>query len=199
MQKSSRSVALTFTVAVFCASPIRANAQAVLGVGVGAASVPRAYNPLCSSARTLVGPALSAMAGVDAGGLRFSTNVDFTSQAVNSVASCVPRQGVYVDSTFAEGKSSAVTAGGEIGLRATQHLGVSLGAGWVPGHESWFLSAGAGVQLGKLRLEAVARRHRASFDRFVREYGSGAPREISRSSHAEDSWGGIVRLLLVTR
>ena len=41
--------------------------------------------------------------------------------------------------------------------------------------------------------------HRVSLEEITREYTNPGVREISRSSHTEESWGGIGRLLFVTR
>jgi hypothetical protein len=61
------------------------------------------------------------------------------------------------------------------------------------------MSSGVGLQYWKIRAEIAARWHRTSFEEVTREFTGQGVREISRSSHTEDSLGGIVRLLLVTR
>lgn len=191
--------AITFTL-VLIGTPIGANAQRVFfGAGVGAASVPRSLAPLCGSARRLTGPTLSAQAGFHARRLRVSTGLDFTARGYKDAASCVPKAGISVDSIFAQATNSEMTASGDIWFLATRQLSVSVGAGWVPDGRSWFTSGGIGAQYRRIRAEITARRHRTSFDELTREFTNPGVREISRSSHTEESWGGVVRLLLVTR
>ena len=187
-------------VIVLIGTPIGANAQRVFfGAGVGAASVPRSLHPICRSARRLTGPTLSAQAGFHARRLRVSTALDFTARGYDDVASCVPNSGVTVDSIFAEAGNSEVTASGDIWFLATRQLSVSVGAGWVPDGRSWFASGGIGAQYRRIRVELTARRHSTSYDELTRDFTNPGVREISRSSHTEESWGGVMRLLLVTR
>ena len=188
-------------VIVLIGTPIGANAQRVfLGAGGGAASVPRSLPPLCGSARRLAGPTFSAQAGFLARRLRVSTGLDFTTRGYDDAASCIPGAGISVDSIFAEASNSEVTASGDIWFLATRSLSVSVGGGWVPDGRSWFASGGIGGQYRRIRAEITARRHRTSFDEITREFTTpGGVREISRTSHTEESWGGVVRLLLVTR
>lgn len=185
---------------VLIGTPIGANAQPVFfGAGAGAASVPRSLHPLCGSARRLTGATLSAQAGFLARRLRVSTSLDFTARGYDDVASCVPRAGISVDSIFAEATNSETTASGDIWFLATRQLSVSVGAGWVPDGRSWFASGGIGAQYRRIRAELIARRHRTSYDELTRDFTNPGIREISRSSHTEESWGWVVRLLLVTR
>jgi hypothetical protein len=104
-----------------------------------------------------------------------------------------------VDSIFADATNSEVTASGDIWFLATRQLSVSVGAGWVPDGRSWYMSGGIGAQYRRIRAEITARRHRTSFDEITRDFTNPGVREISRSSHTEESWGGVARLLLVTR
>ena len=190
-------VALTV---VLIGTPIDVNAQQVFfGAGVGAASVPRSLHPVCGSARRLSGATFSAQAGFHARRLRVSTGLDFTARGYDDVASCIPRAGISVDSIFADATNSEVTASGDIWFLATRQLSVSVGAGWVPDGRSWFMSGGIGAQYRRIRAEITARRHRTSFDEITRDFTNPGVREISRSSHTEESWGGVARLLLVTR
>lgn len=188
------------TLVLLFGTPARAIAQGILfGAGVGVGSVPRSLSPLCGSARRLNGPTVSAQAGLFVKRLRVSTGVDYTARGYTEVASCVPRAGISVDSIFAPARSSVMTVAGEVSFPATRQLSVSVGAGLVPSHRSWFISGGAGSQYRNIRAEIAARWHRISYDELTREFTGQGVRQISRSSHTEDSWGGIVRLLLVTR
>ena len=181
-------------------APISAIAQRVfVGAGVGVASLPRSLAPLCGSARRLTGPTLSAQAGLSTKRIRVSTDLDVTARGYTEAADCIPKVGTSVDSIFAPANTTATTAAGNVWFLATRELNVSVGAGWIPGHRSWFTSAGVGSQYWKIRAEITARWHRTSFDEVVREFTGQGVREISRSSRTEDSWGGSVRLLLVTR
>jgi hypothetical protein len=186
---------------VLIGTPLRANAQRVFfGAGGGAASVPRSLHPLCGSARRLAGPTFTAQAGFLARRLRVSTALDFTARGYDDAASCIPRSGVSVDSIFAEASNSELTASGDIWFIATRLLSASVGAGWVPDGRSWFASGGIGAQYRRVRVEFIARRHRTKFDEITRDFTTpGGVREISRSSRTEESWGGVVHLLLVTR
>lgn len=200
MQKQHYRFAIIPALAVLFGIPICANAQRVFfGAGVGAASVPRSLEPLCRSARRLSGADFSAQAGFLAKRLWVSASLDLTVRGYRDVAGCVPRAGISVDSIFGPSNTAALTAGGDVWFVATRQLSVSVGAGWVPGRDSWFASGGAGVQYRKIRVEIAARRHRISFDELTREFTNPGVREINRSSHTEDSWGGIARLLFVTR
>jgi hypothetical protein len=181
-------------------TPKRANAQrAFFGAGVGAASVPRSLAPLCGSARRLKGGSFSAQAGFLAKRLRVSTGLDLTARGYSDAADCVPRAGISVDSIFGPANTTALTAGGDVWFLATRQLSVGVGAGWVPGRDSWFTSGGVGAQYRKIRAEILARRHRVSFDEITREFTNPGVREISRTSHTEHSSGWLVRLLFVTR
>jgi hypothetical protein len=192
--------AITAALVLLCGAPAGAAAQrSFFGAGVGVASLPRSLTPLCGSARRLTGPTLNVLAGFHANRLRVSTGLDATARGYSDAAGCVPRVGTSVDSIFAQGTNSAVTAAGDVWLVVTRQLNLGVGAGWVPGHESWFLSGGLGSQYRKLRLELAARWHRASFEEVTRDFSVPGVREISRSSHTEGSWGGVVRLLLVSR
>ena len=104
-----------------------------------------------------------------------------------------------MDSTFGPSNTAALTASGDGWFLATRYLSVGVGAGWVPGRDSWFASGGIGLQYRKIRAEIVARRHSISFDEVTRDFTDSGVREVSRSSNTEHSWGGIVRLLFVTR
>jgi hypothetical protein len=199
-QKKHCRYAIMVTLAVLFGTPVCANAQRVFfGAGVGAASVPRSLAPLCGSARRLTGGNFSAQAGFHAKRLRVSTGLDFTARGYTDVASCIPKVGISVDSIFGPANTAAITAAGDVWFLATRQLSVSLGAGWVPDRDSWFTSGGIGLQYRRIRVEIAARRHRISFDEITREFTNPGVREISRSSHTEHSWGGLVRLLFVTR
>ena len=86
----------------------------------------------------------------------------------------------------------SVEGGGQLGL-LTRRMA------WVPGHDSRFLSAGIGLGYSKLRLEMSARRYRTSFDEVTRNVTLQGATEIDRRRRAENSWGGIAALVLVTR
>ena len=200
MQTQHCLYAMIASFVALLSTPDGANAQRVFfGTGVGAATVPRSLEPLCRSARRLNGAAFSAQAGFDANRLRLSTSLDLTVRGYRDVAGCVPRVGISVDSIFGPSNTAALTAAGDVWFLATRQLSAGVGAGWVPGRDSWFMSGGVGVQYWKIRMEIVARRHRVSFDEITREFTNPGVREISRSSHTEESWGGIGRLLFVTR
>ena len=186
--------------ALLLGAPVCANAQRTfLGVGIGAASVPRSLAPLCGSARRLNGAAFSAQAGFYARRLRVSTGLDLTARGYSDAASCIPRAGITVDSIFGPSNTAALTASGDMWFVATRQLNVGAGAGWVPGRDSWFTSGGVGAQYRTIRAEVLARRHHASFDEVTRDFTNPGVREISRSTHTEESWGWLVRLLFVTR
>ncbi len=188
------------TLAVPFGIPKWANAQrAFFGAGFGAASVPRSLAPLCGSARRLTGGTFSAQTRFHAKRLRVSTGLDFTARGYTDAASCVPRVGISVDSIFGPSNTAALTASGDVSFLATRQLSVGVGAGWVPGRDSWFTSGGVGLQYRKIRAEIAARRHRISFDEVTREFTNPGVREISRSSRTEESWGWLVRSLLVSR
>jgi hypothetical protein len=199
MQQHCRYVVLASLVVPF-GTPKWANAQrAFFAAGVGAASVPRSLAPLCGSARRLTGGSFSAQAGFLAKRLRVSTGLDFTARGYSDAASCIPRAGISVDSIFGPANTASITAGGDAWFLATRELSVSVGAGWVPGRDSWFTSGGVGGQYRKIRAEILARRHRVSFDELTREFTNPGVREISRTSHTEHPSGWLVRLLFVTR
>ena len=200
MEKQHYCYAIIASLVVLLGTPVCAGAQRVFfGAGVGAASVPRSLEPLCRSARRLTGAAFSAQGGFDANRLRVATSLDLTVRGYREVAGCVPRVGISVDSIFGPSNTASLTAAGDVWFLATRQLSAGVGAGWVPGRDSWFMSGGFGVQYWKIRMEMVARRHRVSFEQITREYTNPGVREISRSSHTEESWGGIGRLLFVTR
>lgn len=200
MKGSTRSLIVVVATFLLLCSPGWADAQGLFfGAGVGATTIPRSLYALCRSERRMSGPSVSAQAGFRTGRLRFAAGLDATARGYEDAADCVPRTGTSTDTSFAPGSSGVVTASGDAWFHVAKHLGVSAGAGWVPNHGAWFLSTGVGAQFRKIRLEMVARRHRASFDAITREFGSGTTREIGRSSHTEGSWGGLVRLMLVTR
>ena len=200
MQKQHCRYAVLATFVTLFGTPTCADAQRVFfGAGVGAASVPRALAPLCGSGRRLNGADFSAQAGFLARLLRVSASLDYTARGYTDVASCVPRMGISVDSTFGPSNTAALTASGDGWFLATRYLSVGAGAGWVPGRDPWFTSGGIGLQYRKVRAEIVGRRHHVSFDEITREFTNPGVREISRSSHTEHSWGGLVRFLFVTR
>src|SRR5688572_21992853 len=200
MQTQHCRYAMIASLVVLISTPEGANAQRVFfGAGAGAASVPRSLEPLCGSARRLSGAAFSAQAGFDTNRLRVATSLDLTVRGYSDTAGCVPRAGISVDSLFGPSNTAALTAAGDLWFLATRQLSVGGGGGWIPGRDSWFASGGVGVQYRKIRMEIMARRHRVSFDEITREFTNPGVSEISRSSHTEESWGGIVRLLFVTR
>lgn len=181
-------------------TPFCANAQQTFfGAGVGAASVPRSLAPLCGSARRLTGGSFSAQAGFGAKRLRVVAGLDFTARGYSDAASCIPRDGITVDSIFGPSNTAALTASGDVWFLATRLLSAGVGAGWVSGRDSWFTSGGVGGQYRKVRAEILGRRHHASFDEVTREFTNPGVREISRSAQTEESWGWLVRLLFVTR
>lgn len=104
-----------------------------------------------------------------------------------------------MDSIFGPSNTAALTAGGDVWFLATKQLSVGVGAGWIPGRDSWFTSAGVGAQYRKVRTEILGRRHRVSFDEITREFSNAGVREIARSRHVEESSGWLLRLLFVTR
>jgi hypothetical protein len=168
-----------------------------LGGGVGAASVPRAQNPLCNSARRLNGADLTAQAGVAVKQFRLAANYDFVFSGSASVADCVPRTGIVVDSLFAEAGTETSSLSAEAWYHMHPMLGAGASIGFLPGHDSWFWGAGLSAQYRWLRAEMFARRYHASFEEITRDYDPPV-RELNRSSHTEGSWGWTVRLLLIT-
>jgi hypothetical protein len=188
------------TTLVLIGTPLAASAQFFGGVGVGAGSVPRSLEPLCESARRLSGPTAGVQAGMISRYARISTGVNVTFTMVYSVADCVPMPpGTSTHSTFAPAGTSATTINGDVWFLPSASLNPGIGAGWVPGHDSWFMSAGIGAQFRKLRLELSARRHRTSFDDVTYDVGNQGAREISRVPRSESSWGGLATLSWVTR
>jgi hypothetical protein len=180
--------------------PKWANAQRTFfGAGVGAASVPRTLAPLCGSARRLKGGSFSAQAGFLAKRLRVSTGLDLTARGYSDAASCIPRMGISVDSIFGPSNTASITAGGDFWFLATRQLSAGVGAGWVPGRDSWFTSAGVGGQYRKIRAEILARQHHVSFDEVTRDFTNPGVHEISRAPRTEHSSGWLVRLMFVTR
>jgi len=119
---------------------------------------------------------------------------------VLSYASVVPMPpGTSTHSSFAEAGTSATTINGDVWFLPDVPVNPGIGAGWVPGHDSWFLSAGVGAQYRKLRLELTARRHRTSFDDVTYDVGNQSVREVGRVHRSEASWGGLATLSWVTR
>ena len=200
MQYQLRRFAIMPALVAVIGIPVGANAQRVFfGGGVGAGSAPRSLEPLCRSARRLSGANFTVQAGFLATRLRVSTSLDRIERGYQEVAGCVPRSGITVDSTFGPSNTAAMTAAGDVWFLATRELSAGVGAGWVPGRDSWFASGGVGLQYRKIRAEFIGRRHWISFEEITREYSNPGVREISRSSHTEHSWGGLVRFLFVTR
>ena len=199
-QENVANYAILATLVGLFGTPLCANGQLTFfGAGVGAASVPRSLAPLCGSARRLSGANFSAQAGFQAKRLRIVAGLDFTARGYSDAASCIPRAGITVDSIFGPSNTAALTASGDAWFLAARQLSVGVGAGWVPGRDSWFTSGGVGAQYRKIRAEILARRHYVSFDEVTREFSNPGVREISRSAHTEESWGWLVRLLFVTR
>ena len=169
----------------------------VVGGGLNVGSVPRAMAPLCGSARRLNGAGLTGRIGLIAKSVRVTANVDFLAAGSVSVAECVPRTGLGVDSVFEPAKRSATNFSAGVWIPVLDRVEVGAESGIVSSHASWFIGPSIGAQYGNLRLEGTLRRHTTSFDEVTREYGSGTTREISRSSQSEGSWGGTARLLFV--
>ena len=178
------------------ARPLAAQ-QFEFGGGVNFGSVPRAENPLCRSARRLVGPGLSLRGSVAAGPVRLGASVDHvTNGGVTEVADCVPRTGISVDSVFAPAGRSATNVSAMVWFPATRVLRVGAEVGWVVDHDSWFVGPTLGAKYRMFALEVVARRHATSFEEVTTDFDPPV-REISRRSRTERSWGGIVRLMLL--
>jgi hypothetical protein len=170
-----------------------------IGGGVNVGDIPRAENPLCRSARRLIGPGLSVRGGVALGSLHLSGTLDhITNGGVTEVADCVPRTGVSVDSVFAPAGRSATTLGVTAWVPAWRLFRVGIEAGWVLDHRSWFIGPAAGARYRMLALEVAARRHATSFDEVTTDFGPPTVRELSRESRVESSWGLIARVLLTT-
>ena len=195
-----RFVAL-ISVTVVLATPSVANAQNFfVGAGVGGQSVPRGLAPLCGAARRMTGATASLHGGLIARYARISPSVSYTTRGYTDVAGCVPLPvGISTDSSFAEAGSSVTVAALDVWLLPSRPYNIGLGAGWVPGHDSRFLSAGLGLGYSKLRLEVSARRYRTSFDEVTRNVTLQGVTEIDRVRRAENSWGGLIALVLVTR
>lgn len=195
---STISICCTALCALALARPLAAQ-HLVFGGGVNFGSIPRAENPLCRSARRLVGPGLSARGGVALGALRLDAALDFvTNGGVTEVADCVPRTGISVDSVFAPAGSSATTVSAGAWLPALRMLRVGAEAGWVLDHSSWFIGPALGARYRSFAVEVTARRHAISFDEVTTDFGPPTVREIARRSRTERSWGAVARFLLVT-
>lgn len=184
-------------------SPLRPSAaaaqQSFFGVGVGAASLPRSLEPLCGSARRLTAPTATAQGGLQTATARFATRLEFTVRGYHEEAGCVPRMGVSTDSVFKADGTTAATLSADLWLLPARPLSPAIGAGWVLGHDSWFLSAGVGGQYRRIRMEFAARWHRTAFEEVRRDFGGQGVRELSRADRVERAWGGALRILLVTR
>lgn len=182
------------------AVPGAARAQGMFaGAGLGVASVPRSLYPLCGAVRRITGPTVTLQGGYRSGRLRWGAAFEATNRGGGDAASCVPRFGTVVDSVFSPGASTVKVASLDGWYGVLKPLDVGAGVGWVPGHRSWFVSGGLGSQYRALRVEMVARRHHTSYDIVTRELGNGAPRELSRVSTVEGSWGGLIRVVVVSR
>ena len=182
-------------------TPALAHSQSFfVGVGVGGQSVPRGLAGICGPARRMTGATGSLQAGLLSRYARISTSVSYTTRGYTEVASCIPLPpGIWTDSAFARGGSSVTVAGVDAWLFPSKPYNVGVGAGWVPGHDSRFLSAGLALGYSRLRLEMSARRYRTSFDEVTRNVTLQSATEISRVRRAENSWGGVMALVLVTR
>lgn len=170
------------------------------GAGVNFGSIPRAENPLCASARRLVGPGVSARAGLAFRALRLSATVDHvTNGGVTEAAGCVPRTGISTDSVFAPAGTSATTLGATAWLPMSRILRAGAEAGWVLDHSSWFVGPALGAQYRRFGIEIAGRRFATSFDEVTTDYGPPFRGEVARASRVESSWGLIARVLLVTK
>jgi hypothetical protein len=182
-------------------SKARVAAQVItVGGGVSAGSVPRALAPLCSSARRLDGWGLSGRVAFSAGVLRIGGAVDYlTRYGAMDAASCIPRSGVSVDSSFASAGRAATSLAFHTWVPVGGTLFVGAEAGSVINHASWFVGPTLGAQYRRLGVEVSARRHVTHFDEITRSYASGTTYEISRTRRSERSWGLVARLMLLNR
>jgi hypothetical protein len=170
------------------------------GAGVGAATIPRAKAPLCGSARRLNGAGLTGRAGVAMRSWRaFATVEHVSTLGTRDIADCVPRSGLSVDSVFDDANFSATTIGIGASLPVTGILHVGAEAGTVLDHSSWFAGPSISAQYRSVRLEITARGYATKFEEIMRDYGPPIVFEMSRESRTETSWGGSLRLMLVTR
>lgn len=201
MQTNRVHAVLCAALMMIVASPAAARAQTPFaGAGIGVSSIPRSREPLCGPARRLTAPSASAIVGIRMALVRVAAVVEATRTPVHEVASCVPLPpGISVDSSFASAGTSAWTAALEVSKLLAPPISATLGAGIVPNHQSWFVSGGFGAQYRKLRLETAARWHQTTFDEVTRDVTEQSVREVSRAQKIENSWGGTIRLLFVTR
>ena len=194
-----RSQTLLMTILLVFANGELLPAQGlILGGGLNVGTIPRALEPLCGAARRLRGIGVAARAGVATSRLQVDAKLDYVSRVgVRDAAECVPRSGMFVDSSFAPAGNSAESLGmtGWVSVNRGFQTGVEIG--WVLGRSSWFIGPVIGAQARSVRIEVAARRHVTTFDEITRDYGSGTTREIARRSVSERSWGAIVRMLLL--
>jgi hypothetical protein len=184
---------------VFIATPALRGQHVIVGGGLGLGTVPRALAPLCSSAQRLDGAGVSARAGAIIGALHASINFDWITTASVAVAECIAQTGVQVDSLFDDAGNSAATLSGSVSLPIGSVLQAGAEAGRVLQHSSWFVGPVIGARFGRFRLEAVARYHSISFEEITTDFGPPTVTELSRESRTENSWGGAVRVLFVSR
>jgi hypothetical protein len=181
-------------------APSAAAAQSLrVAAGVGAGSIPRALHPLCGAARRLKGAAAGIRGGVNLGRFDVGASVEHVTRlGVSDAAECVPRSGLNADSVFAvAGRSATTIALSGWSTTATIHpIRIGGEVGVVVGHSSWFVGPAVGAVLGRLRIEAAARRHVTRFDEITRDYTSNGVTEISRRPLTDAAWGGVVRLLM---
>lgn len=190
-----------FALSVITPSTARVAAQAItVGGGVSVGSVPRALAPLCASARRLDGWGVSGRVGLTAGFLRIGGAVDYlTRYGAMDVASCIPRSGIAIDSSFSSAGRSALTVALSAWIPVTSGVRVGAEAGRVINHASWFVGPALGAQYRRIGVEVGVRRHLTDFDEIVRNYGSGTTHEISRTRRSEDSWGLVARFMFFHR
>ena len=184
---------------VFIGAPVLRGQQVVVGGGLGLGTIPRALAPLCSGAQRLDGGGVTARAGAIIGALHANVTFDWITTASVAVAGCVAETGVQVDSVFDDAGNSAATLGGSISLPISSALHAGAEGGWVLQHSSWFVGPVFGARYRRFRLEAVGRYHTISFEEVTTDFGPPAVTELSRESRTENSWGGAVRLLFVSR
>jgi hypothetical protein len=106
---------------------------------------------------------------------------------------------VVVDSTFEPANRSATSFSAGAWIPVSNGVEIGAESGIVYRRSSWFIGPAPGGQYGRVRVEAIARRHVTSFDEVTRDYGSGTTHEISRNDRSENSWGVVTRFLLLTR
>lgn len=184
--------------AMLLAAPAPGVAQQFgFGAGVQAGSIPRALPPLCAAARRLNGGGLSATAHARMQRIRLTATADYlTNGGTASVASCLPLPpGISVDSSYADGGTSAVALSAGAWLRVAAPLDLGVEAGWVLDRQSWFVAPAIGAQLSRFRVEALARLHTISFEEVTRDYDGTTVRVVSRREESEHSWGFVARLL----